>query len=382
MAFPAAAEVPDPKTPSGRAALAAAAVNQRFGHRLLHLPGTWLGAIARPARDWADLRGPWHYWWQAHYLDCLVDAGLRELVDTSTSDADPEVADRTVVLAVRLVRGIRLRNLLRWANHYYDDMAWLALSIGRLDALTAAAGGPGPHRHALSALGARLDSAHTPDLGGGLFWNTDRTFKNTPATAPAALVLTRAGDRNSGQALVDWLHEHLYDDDDGLYLDGVRIVDDRPVTDSAVYSYNQGPVLGALLELGGAGNLSRAADLVAAVGSGLATTVDGCPVLRTHGCGDGGLFTGILARYLGQAAGTADLPEAARARAGSLVTGTAEALWAGRAPLRLQAAEVPLFPADPIRPTAGARTADGDAVELSTQLQAWMIFEAAARLAC
>ena len=58
---------------SFRAQTAADTVNTRFGHRLLGLPGTWIGAIRYPRgrdpRPWAE----WHYWWQAHYLDCLVD---------------------------------------------------------------------------------------------------------------------------------------------------------------------------------------------------------------------------------------------------------------------------------------------------------------------
>ena len=153
---------------------------------------------------------------------------------------------------------------------------------------------------------------------------------------------------------------------------------------AAVYSYNQGPVLGALLELGGAANLTRAADLVAAVARRLTAPATLAPgtVLRGEGTGDGGLFTGILVRYLALAARDQRLPAAARETAASLVLDTAEAFWAGR---RIIAAGEPLarfggslvFSARPEEP-ASVTYPPGTAVELSTQLQAWMILEAAA----
>ena len=86
--------------------------------------------------------------------------------------------------------------------------------------------------------------------------------------------------------------------------------------------------------------------------------------------GDGGLFAGILARYLAEAAasfsgGPADdeqreVAESAR----RLVRVNAEALWEGR--------RGDLFPADPRR----AARADGDDLDLSVQLGAWITLEA------
>src|SRR6478735_9095757 len=62
-----------------RADEAARSVTHLFGQRLFFLPGTHIAATARPSGRIENLRRPWHYWWQAHYLDCLVDTGLREL---------------------------------------------------------------------------------------------------------------------------------------------------------------------------------------------------------------------------------------------------------------------------------------------------------------
>ena len=54
-----------------RAAEAEHTVTSLFGHRLLGLPGTHLARVAFPA---PPRGGPWHYWWQAHYLDATIDA--------------------------------------------------------------------------------------------------------------------------------------------------------------------------------------------------------------------------------------------------------------------------------------------------------------------
>ena len=86
-----------------------------------------VGAARHAARCGGPLAGhlhdrrfkTWHYWWQAHLLDCLVDAQVR--------DPRPE----RVESITRQIRGHWLRNNATWTNNYYDDMAWLALAIER-----------------------------------------------------------------------------------------------------------------------------------------------------------------------------------------------------------------------------------------------------------
>ena len=368
---------------------AARSVTRHFGRRLLFLPGTHLAASVRPSTRFPGQ--PWNYWWQAHYVDCLVDTGLRELASGSRFDGgDYPSAGR---LASRLVRTIRLRNFLRYVNSYYDDMAWLALAVLRLDALAEKAHQPGRRRNARlqRSLSPQFESASTEHMGGGTFWSTTRDFKNTPATGPVALHFARSGKREQAQRLLDWLDATLFEPTRGLYLDGAWIKEGKLVLAEEVYTYNQGPVLGALLELGGDGNLARAAALVDSVAEHL--TVPGPPdgagklVLRGEGTGDGGLFTGILVRYLALAAGDVRLPAPTRATAGQLVLETAEELWAGRT-VRTGAANGTsakyddgwlIFSKEPQRPAAETYP-PGTAVELSTQLQAWMVLEAAARV--
>ncbi|MFE4194461.1 glycoside hydrolase family 76 protein [Paenarthrobacter sp. NPDC056912] len=361
-----------------RANHAARSVTHGFGRRLLFLPGTHLGAVSVPTRGLGSLASPWHYWWQAHYVDCLVDAGRRELA--SKTKFDGESRPSAGRLASRLVTTIRLRNLLRFVNDYYDDMAWLALSTLRLEQLAEETQKPGRRRNAYvrKSLTLQFDSASTDDLGGGTFWSTKRDFKNTPATAPVALYYARTEHRERAQSLVNWLNAKLLHPERGVYQDGLRIRNGEPYLEAAVYTYNQGPILGALLELGGDDNLRRAAGLVEAVAREL--TVPGTNIIRGDGTGDGGLFTGILVRYLALAAREARLPEAARETARTLVMTTAEAFWAGRTESIDKATPRLTFSSDPQRPASETYPA-GSAVELSTQLQAWMTLEAAATLA-
>ncbi|MFF1385963.1 glycoside hydrolase family 76 protein [Arthrobacter sp. NPDC058288] len=373
---------------SARADEAARSVTRMFGQRLFFLPGTHIAAIERPSSRLKNLMRPWHYWWQAHYVDCLVDAGRRELARGARFDGGSRPSAGR--LASQLVTGIRLRNFLTVVNSYYDDMAWLALSTLRLEKLAEDSRKPGSRRNARirQSLTLQFDSASTDDLGGGTFWSKKRDFKNTPATAPVALYYARTGNAVKAQALVDWLHAKLFDPAQGMYQDGLRIgAGGEVVLEAAIYTYNQGPVLGALLELGGRGNLDRAADLVGAVSRNLtrpAALESGrtAAVLRCDGSGDGGLFTGILARYLALAAADGRLPDRTRATAAALVAETAQALWEGRRavdpqePLARHGAHV-VFPVFPETPAARSYPA-GAVVELSTQLQAWMVLEAAA----
>jgi predicted alpha-1,6-mannanase (GH76 family) len=114
-------------------------IRRRFVRRLAGVvPGTRIGRVRwpppLPARPW-----PWHYWWQAHLLDCLVDAQRR---------APHPVRARQIAA---LARTVRLRNLGSWTNDYDDDIAWFGLAVHRAGPLARRSAQP-----ALTAIGARL----------------------------------------------------------------------------------------------------------------------------------------------------------------------------------------------------------------------------------
>ncbi|MCY1675972.1 glycosyl hydrolase [Pseudarthrobacter sp. SL88] len=389
-----------------RANHAAQSVTALFGRRLLFLPNTHLAAVTwqggRQAHGWRGklrtlaegtaLLNPWHYWWQAHYVDCLVDTGRRELGSGATPAArfNGPASPSAGHLASRLVTGIRLRNAFTVVNNYYDDMAWLALATHRLDRLAEETRRPGRGRNARvrRSLTLQFDAAGTDDLGGGVFWSKKRDFKNTPANGPVALYYARTGEPAKAQALIDWLDATLFDADQHLYLDGARAgTAGEVLVERTVYTYNQGPVLGALLELGGDANLARAASVVDGVERMLTVTAPTAgqgSVLRCEGTGDGGLFTGILCRYLALAARDTRLPVGTRRAAARLVTDTAQAFWNGRRAVESgepsrAVPDASVFSLHANTPAAHTYPA-GAAVELSTQLQAWMAIEAAALL--
>jgi predicted alpha-1,6-mannanase (GH76 family) len=360
---------------ANRAASAEAAITQRHLRPLWGLPGTQLGVVAWPAAGPHKQFRTWHYWWQAHLLDCLVDAQLRE--------PDPDRQRRIV----RQVRAHRLRNIGRWTNDYYDDMAWLALALERAGRL---AGVTKPR--ALATLSDQFVNAWVPEDGGGIPWRKQDQFFNAPANGPAGIFLARYDDRlRRAQQMADWIDEMLIDPDTHLVFDGIK----GGSLVRAQYTYCQGVVLGLEVELaarignddGGGEHALRVHRLVGAVAEHMAP--DG--VIKGAGGGDGGLFNGILARYLALVADTlpGDTAEdtAARDTARRLVLASAEAAWGNRQTVD----GLPLFSAFWERtaelPTAVGRQAESveGAVnaseiperDLSVQLSGWMLMEAA-----
>ena len=355
---------------ANRAASAEAAITARHLKRLWGLPGTQLGVVAWPAARKYRRFGTWHYWWQAHLLDCLVDAQVR--------DPKPE---REQMIA-RQIRGHRMRNNLRWINDYYDDMAWLAIALERAERL-AGVGRP----KALEKLSEQFLNAWVPEDGGGIPWRKQDQFFNAPANGPAAIFLARYDRLRRAQQMSDWLDETLIDPETHLVFDGIK----GGSMVRAQYTYCQGVVLGLETELAvrteDADHAKRVHRLVAAVRDNMAPE----GVIRGAGGGDGGLFNGILARYLALVA-TA-LPQndaddaAARDTAKTLVLKSAESAWDNRQTVD----SLPLFAAFWDR-TAEIPTAAGKEAEfvegavnaseiperdLSVQLSGWMLMEAA-----
>ncbi|TWF77704.1 putative alpha-1,6-mannanase (GH76 family) [Pseudonocardia hierapolitana] len=341
-----------------RAGIAERAVVRRHLRRIGGvLPGTRIGRVRWPRRAPAAL-APWHYWWQAHLLDCLIDAQLRA----------PNRSRPKAIAA--FARSVRLRNGGSWLNRYYDDIAWLGLALQRGGTLVGRSG-----HSALPRIMIRLHDGWTEGGGGGIWWRRDDDFKAAPANGPAAILLARDGQSAFAAAITDWMAETLVDPDSGLVRDGVRIAADGTVraVEPYIYTYNQGVYLGACVELAARDGHQRWTDralaLVDAVRRRLAGP-DG--VLPGSGGGDGGLFAGITARYLADAA--LRVPELAVATR-ELVFANAEAVWKGRAEI----GGGPVFSAEWRDPAPEPRPGLPEA-DLSVQLSGWMLLEAAARL--
>ncbi|HEX2284571.1 MAG TPA: glycoside hydrolase family 76 protein, partial [Mycobacterium sp.] len=268
---------------ANRAESAETAITKRHLKRMWGLPGTQLGVVAWPPTKRDRRFGTWHYWWQAHLLDCLVDAQLR--------DPQPE---RLKTIA-RQIRSHRLRNMLRWINDYYDDMAWLALALERSSRLVGV-----EKSGALNKLAEQFLNAWVPEDGGGIPWRKQDQFFNAPANGPAAIFLARYDRLRRAQQMSDWIDETLIDPETHLVFDGIK----GGSMVRAQYTYCQGVVLGLETELAArtqdADHAKRVHRLVAAVREHMAP--DG--IIKGAGGGDGGLFNGILARYLALVATT------------------------------------------------------------------------------
>jgi predicted alpha-1,6-mannanase (GH76 family) len=308
----------------------------------------------------------WHYWWQAHALDALVDAAARR-----GSRDGPEV-DRIAAH----VAGIVARNGGTVRNDYYDDMAWLALAMLRAETEIGV-----PTRAYVDEMWSLIRAGWDP--GGGIVWRRREAYPdvylNTPANAPAALLAARlhahrgeAADLEWARRIEQWLYATLVDPESGLVWDGVHPHDPHPNYDH--YTYNQGTAIGASLELhritGEREFLARAAHVASGALAKYARERDG--ILPDEGVADGGLFKGILARYLAEFVRRAEAVGDAAEVAGLAATGAA-----GADLLRHNAAAVaevhgPVGP-DWSRPGAGGGS-------LSCHLSAVFVLEAAARL--
>ena len=227
-----------------------------------------------------------------------------------------------------------------------------------------------------------------PEDGGGIPWRKQDQFFNAPANGPAAIFLARYEDRlRRAQQMSDWIDETLIDPETHLVFDGIK----AGSLVRAQYTYCQGVVIGLDVELAARTkdpeHATRVHRLVKAVRDNMAP--DG--VIKGAGGGDGGLFNGILARYLALVVTTLPQngPEDAEARdiARSLVLKSGQAAWDNRQTVD----GLPLFSAFWDRtaeiPAAGGKEAQfiegavnaSEVAErdLSVQLSGWMLMEAA-----
>ncbi|MGY4100703.1 glycoside hydrolase family 76 protein [Nocardia sp. R16R-3T] len=350
-----------PEEPGKRADLAEQAIMRRHVRTLWGQPGLRLGLLAWPASllDQSFVR--WCYWWQAHLLDCAVDAAYRART--------PERIDQVVALAL----GIRTRNLTGWTNRYYDDMSWLVLALERTDRLLGVRfGGP------IGDLRTALLDGWNPVVG-AVPWRSGDDFYNTPAIGPTGIALARLGELSRARQLADFLHTRLRDTDSGLILDGVHEPGDR--VNRTIHTYSQGVTIGLETELavrtGESSHHRRVATLVAATEDRL---TDAGVIAGASG-DDSGLFMGILARYLAEAALVLDNTTAA-----DIVHASARAAWEHRA----EVDGLPLFGPDWTRPvtvpehpgtfpplTHSSVTSSANlSRDLSVQLSGWMLLEA------
>jgi predicted alpha-1,6-mannanase (GH76 family) len=160
--------------------------------------------------------------------------------------------------------------------------------------------------NAANILWTDIKTGKNDNQGGGIAWRKSQLdYKNTPANAPAIIFAARlyrlkknAADLALAKELYTWLKGTLVDPS-GIVWDGINGNHDGEISKNK-FTYNQGTFIGAALELynvtGDAAYLADAVHTATATIKDLDISPGG--LLKSEGQGDGGLFKGILVRYL------------------------------------------------------------------------------------
>jgi predicted alpha-1,6-mannanase (GH76 family) len=195
-----------------------------------------------------------------------------------------------------------------FVNMFFDDNGWWGLAWVAAYDLT----GESRYLDAAAAIFARNQAGWDGTCGGGLWWNTDRRYKNAITnelfiTLAAQLHQRAPGDRAYlSWALRDWewLTARALIGPGGLVNDGLTA--DCANNGGTTWTYNQGVILGglaALHDITGDRDYLRHGEFIAdAALSGLSGArgilTEPCE-LSPAGCnGDQTQFKGIFARYL------------------------------------------------------------------------------------
>lgn len=250
-----------------------------------------LGDYAPPLRG-----AGFNYWWHAHVLDALLD-GYERTGDAAYLDLARD--DIAGVLTVR--RGTLF-------NDYYDDMAWMALALLRRHDLT----GETLALRQAKALWFMIRGGWNSQLGGLSWRRSQRSYRNTPANAPSAILGYRmyahTGDDKDlqwAERICAWQMDTLVDRDTGFVYDGInRLGNGKLEQQEWAFTYNFGTVIGMLVEryrvFGDRADLDMALRVAEAARQRFFSDLGG--VMAYEGEKDAGLFRGIFFRYLEQLA--------------------------------------------------------------------------------
>lgn len=239
----------------------------------------------------------WIYWWHAHVIDCLLDGYLR------TKDK------KYLLRAEAEYNGVYIQNGGTLLHNWYDDMEWMALALLRFFDVT----GEENYKEQVLLLWEDIKTAWNTELG-GMSWKKDqRDYRNTPANAPAAILayrlyrrFSRKEDLEWGDKILAWNRKYLTDPITGFVWDGLNRLGDGEIDYDWRYTYNQGVMIGALLERyeihREKADLELAVKIAEVTGQELTDARDKAApgILPYEGEDDCGLFKGIYVRYLEQ----------------------------------------------------------------------------------
>lgn len=302
-----------------------------------------------------------NYWPNAHALDVLTDGYIR-----SNNDA---IKTRMS----ELLDGMKTKNGNTYINHFYDDMEWMTLACLRAYEATQ----DDRYKATAQLLWNDIKGGWDDTWGGGIHWNKDksRNYKNTPANAPAAIIAARmyqvshdAADLEWAKKIYQWQKTTLVDPATGLVWDGINREGNGAVDKNWKFTYNQGVFIGAAVELYKlTGEQAYISDALKTANNALAGDFTQNNILKSEGGGDGGLFKGILVRYLTLLITDGDINSTDKTKFINFLKLNAETLW-------LQGTTRPQILFNTSWTSTAATT------DLTTQLSGCMLIEAVAQL--
>lgn len=306
-----------------------------------------------------------NYWPNAHVLDVLVDGYVRTGNDTYKAKMKA------------LVQGIKVKNGNTYNNVFNDDMLWLANSCVRAYKAT----NDQEYKDVADFLWERIKLSWSDVFGGGITWKQDTPKqKNAVSNGPAVILAMRLYEIDNdpddlvwAKKIYTWQKNNLVDPVSGVVWDNISEVNGAVVTNKEwVFTYNMGTWIGAGLRLYKATNDQAYLDDAVKAGRTVLTSPkllsEG--LLRDEGQGDGGLFKGILVRYLTELTEQPTINSTDTEKFAAFLKFNAQSFYKKGI----------LRPAMLSGNNWKAAPSAGGSVDLTTQLSGVMLIEAAAKL--
>lgn len=211
--------------------------------------------------------------------------------------------------AIRTQQGVNLPiRTSDFLNDYYDDEGWWALAWIRVYDVT---GGMGYLQAAITLFDDMTGGWNSSRCGGGIWWDKAQTYENAIANelfiSVAAHLAVRAPNNNAASYYQEWaLKAWAWFQQSSMINVGGTVNDGLDLTTcknngGIVWSYNQGVVIGGLVELAKTSlDVSYILEAQAIADAAIASLTDANGILHDPcepNCGgDGSQFKGVLMR--------------------------------------------------------------------------------------
>jgi predicted alpha-1,6-mannanase (GH76 family) len=247
-------------------------------------------------RFWPTLRSNTtvYDWSYAHYWDALLDAGERR-------------GHNAFAGSVRMFYD--LQNQRGWLDDYYDDENWITLALIHSYDVSGDPMYLDRAKYVFADIMKGWDETCCGAHPGGIFWHKPRDSKVTAINAGAVISAARIYQRTQDKSYLDFAKKtfaywstYMFDPATGHVYDGISTAGD--LNTSWAFTYNEGLFIGAVLayrDVTGDQSVLPKAHKAAAymMAKEMETTALGT-ILSDGKCGgDGQMFKGVGARYLG-----------------------------------------------------------------------------------